>query len=87
MNSEEIKERQGTIVDVRTPEEYITGSVIGSVNIPLKEIPQSLEVLRSMKSPLVVCCASGIRSFRAHQFLVQQGIDCYDGGSWLDLKY
>lgn len=79
-----MKEKQGTVVDVRTPEEYRGGNVAGSINIPLKEIPLRIEELKNLKAPLVVCCASGIRSSKAQGYLAQQGIECYDAGSWLN---
>ena len=82
-----IKEKHGTIVDVRTPAEFMDGNVIGSINIPLKEITQRIEELKSMNAPLVLCCASGSRSERAYNFLAQQGINCCNGGSWLNVNY
>lgn len=88
MNTEKIiKEKQGTIVDVRTREEFMGGNVAGSVNIPLQQIPQRMEELKNLKQPLVLCCASGNRSGQAHQFLSQQGIECCNGGSWLTVNY
>lgn len=88
MNVEKIiKEGKGTIVDVRTPEEFAGGHVSGSVNIPLSEIPQRMDEIRSLEQPLVLCCASGGRSGQATSFLSQQGIECSNGGSWLDVNY
>ncbi len=88
MNVEKIiKEKQGTIVDVRTPEEFIGGSVAGSVNIPLQELPNRMNEIKTLKTPLVLCCASGSRSSMAHGFLAQQGVECCNGGSWLDVNY
>ena len=75
-----------TIVDVRTPEEYMGGSVAGSVNIPLQEITQRVNEFKSMKQPIVLCCASGGRSGQATAYLQAQGIDCSNGGSWLDVN-
>lgn len=54
-----LKEKKGTIVDVRSPEEFMGGNVVGSINIPLLEIPQRLEELKTLKQPLILCCASG----------------------------
>ncbi|MCE9538158.1 MAG: rhodanese-like domain-containing protein [Bacteroidetes bacterium] len=82
-----VKEKQGTIIDVRSPDEFRGGNVTGSINIPLQEIPQRIEELKDLKVPLVLCCASGNRSGQAHNYLVQQGIECYNGGSWLDVNY
>jgi rhodanese-related sulfurtransferase len=88
MNIEKIiKEQQGTIVDVRTPGEFMGGNVAGSINIPLQEIHQRIDELKHLKQPLVLCCASGNRSGQATQFLTQQGIECFNGGSWLDVNY
>ena len=88
MNAEQIiKEKKGTIVDVRTASEFMGGNVEGSINIPLQEIQQRIDELKNLKEPLVLCCASGNRSGMATQFLSQQGIECCNGGSWLDVNY
>jgi phage shock protein E len=88
MNIEKIiKEKQGTIVDVRTPGEFRAGNVKGSINIPMQEIQQRIDELKNFKQPLVLCCASGGRSGQAHGFLSRQGIECINGGSWLELNY
>ncbi len=88
MNIEDvIKEKQGTIVDVRTPNEFMGGNVEGSINIPLQEITNKIDELKKLKQPLVLCCASGNRSGQAHRYLIQQGIECLNGGSWMDVNY
>jgi rhodanese-related sulfurtransferase len=88
MNAEKIiKEKQGTIVDVRTTDEFRGGNAEGSINIPLQEIDRRMEELKTLKQPLVLCCASGGRSGQATQYLMQQGIECCNGGSWLDVNY
>jgi len=76
-----------TIVDVRTPAEFMGGHVTGSINIPLQEIPHRLDELKALKQPLVLCCASGNRSGQATQFLKGHNIDCVNGGSWLGVNY
>lgn len=88
MNVEQIiKEKSGTIVDVRTQNEYRGGHVTGSINIPLHEIPSKIEELKNLKAPLVLCCASGNRSAQARGYLSQQGIECCNGGAWLDIEF
>ncbi len=88
MSREEIiKNNQGTIVDVRTPREFRGGSVFGAVNVPLNEIPQRLNELKEIKSPLILCCASGSRSGQATDFLSRQGVECINGGSWLEVNH
>lgn len=76
-----------TIIDVRTPGEFLGGHVAGSINIPLGEIPARIDEIRDMKQPLVLCCASGNRSGQATIFLKQHGIECTNGGSWFDVNF
>ena len=76
-----------TIVDVRTYPEFSGGNVVDSINIPLNEIPARLEELKSLKTPIILCCASGMRSEQAQNYLSQNNIECYNGGSWLDVNY
>ncbi|MBJ7879193.1 rhodanese-like domain-containing protein [Gelidibacter salicanalis] len=87
MNREEIiKTSAGTIVDVRTPMEFMGGSVSDAVNIPLNEIPHRIDELKEMKAPLILCCATGNRSGQAEDFLSRQGVICLNGGSWLEVN-
>lgn len=88
LNPEDIiKSGKGSIVDVRTRGEFMGGHVAGSVNVPLDEITTQIELLRELPQPLVLCCASGNRSSQAERFLSQLGIECVNGGSWLDVNY
>ena len=82
-----ITENQGTIVDVRSYGEFLGGNVANSINIPLNEIPERIEELKKLKAPLILCCASGNRSGQAQHFLSQHGLECYNGGSWLNVNY
>lgn len=82
-----ILEGKGTVVDVRSRMEFMGGNVADSKNVPLDEINQHIDELKAMPQPLVLVCASGNRSGMAHHFLSAQGIECYNGGSWLDVNY
>lgn len=84
--SEKLKTGKAVIVDVRTPEEFMGGHVAGSINIPLDEVPMRLEDFKKMNN-IVLCCASGGRSGQATMFLQQNGIECSNGGSWLNVNY
>ena len=75
-----------TIVDVRTPGEYMGGHVAGSINIPLQEIQDRLEEVKALPQPIILCCASGNRSGQATSFLKSHGVECSNGGSWLDVN-
>ncbi len=83
--AEIIKTGQATIIDVRSPGEFMGGHVAGSINIPLQEIPERLEEFKQMKN-IVLCCASGNRSGQAMLFLKQHGIEAENGGSWMDVN-
>lgn len=77
-----------SIVDVRSPQEFMGGHVAGSINIPLAEVPNRLEEFKQMKQPIVLCCLSGGRSGQATQYLKQQGIqNVYNGGGWMDVNF
>lgn len=75
-----------TILDVRTPEEFIEANVRGSINIPLLQIEHRLDEIKSLPQPIIVCCASGMRSGQATIFLKNWGVDCKNGGSWMDVN-
>jgi phage shock protein E len=53
-----------TVLDVRTPSEFAGGSYPGAVNIPLAALAARTRELRRDR-PVVVYCASGVRSARA----------------------
>lgn len=74
------------LVDVRTPEEFSSGHVKGSVNIPLDSIPKQLGKFKG-KSHIVVFCRSGNRSGQAKAFLNQNGFgNVTNGGTWQDIN-
>ena len=88
MTTEEaMKDNEGTIVDVRTRGEFSGGSVAGAVNIPLIELPHRVDELKEMKAPLIFCCSSGNRSGQATKYVSRQGVECVNGGSWLEVNY
>lgn len=74
------------IVDVRTPGEYASGHIRGSVNIPLDKLSQNLNKLSKDKA-IITCCASGMRSASARSILKSRGYDrVYNGGGWAGLR-
>ncbi|WP_066627753.1 rhodanese-like domain-containing protein [Labilibacter marinus] len=79
----EILENGATIIDVRTPGEFSMGHVDGSINIPLDQIQHKLKKIKKMPTPLVLCCASGIRSANATAILQRNSVlDVHNGGRW-----
>lgn len=78
----DIIEKGALIIDVRTKEEYKTGHIKGSLNIPLNEIDEAMTWLVK-DVPVVVLCASGSRSAVAEKILKANGFEkVYNGGSW-----
>ena len=70
------------ILDVRTKQEFDSGHVKGSVNIPLDSLGGKIKKIKQMNKPVVACCASGMRSGTATTKLKQHGIDAINGGGW-----
>jgi len=77
----------GTIVDVRTHAEFSGGHVVGSINFPLQEITNHIEEIRAMEQPIIFCCASGNRSGQATNYFKSIGVECENGGSWLEVNH
>lgn len=75
-----------TVIDVRSYIEFMGGHVANSINIPLYELPQRFEEIKAIKTPIVLCCASGNRNAQATNFLKDLGIECTNGGSWLKVN-
>lgn len=80
------KETIGTVIDVRSYGEFVGGHVAGSINIPVNEIIGKIDEIREMKTPIVLCCASGGRSAMATQMLQEAGIECKNGGPWTSVQ-
>lgn len=75
------------LVDVRTPEEFMDGSVEGAINIPLDEIPERVEEFTG-KGEIILFCQSGNRSEHAKMYLEHHDIeDLWNGGGWYDVDY
>lgn len=73
------------IIDVRTREEFNSGHVKGSLNIPLQNLSAQLNKISKAK-PVIVCCASGMRSGSAKTVLQSKGYTVYNGGGWTSLQ-
>lgn len=74
------------IIDVRNPGEFAAGRIEGSKNIPLQEIRSNVKKIKALKKPIVVCCASGMRSGQAKMILEKEGIEVENAGGWRALK-
>jgi rhodanese-related sulfurtransferase len=82
--AQKIKEG-ATIIDVRTPEEFKSGHVKGSINIPLDKVQNQSGKLDKTKA-VITCCRSGARSGMAADVLKRNGFECYNGGPWTSVR-
>jgi len=80
----EALEQGAKIIDVRSPEEFKYGNVAGSINMPVERLNDTaIKKLKKLNAPLVVCCASGMRSASAKGILLQKGItEVHNAGGW-----
>jgi rhodanese-related sulfurtransferase len=62
------------LVDVREPDEYEAGHVPGAVLVPLASVATALDQF-SADGPTYVICRTGARSYRACEFLADQGLE------------
>jgi len=79
-------ENDAQIIDVRTKEEFQRGHIPGSVNIPLQVLGNNLSGIPK-DEPLILCCASGMRSGSAASMLKSKGFtNVHNGGAWTSLQ-
>ena len=75
------------ILDVRTPGEYASGHIKGSINIPVDQLRNNMGKLKSKQTPIITCCASGMRSASAKSILASAGYEkVFNGGGWYGLQ-
>ncbi|MBC5637190.1 MULTISPECIES: rhodanese-like domain-containing protein [Ornithinibacillus] len=66
--------RKAQLIDVREPQEFKNGHILGSRNIPVTQMKQRLIEIRKDK-PVYLYCQSGARSARAAQLLHKKGYE------------
>ena len=76
-----------TVVDVRTPAEFVGGHNEGSINIPLQEIETRISELEKINGDILLCCASGGRSGLATTILQTKGFkNVENAGPWTNVR-
>jgi rhodanese-related sulfurtransferase len=68
------------ILDVRTDREYQSGAIKNAKHIPLDDLRNHVDALKKLNKPIIVYCASGVRSGKAAKFLNLNNIDAVNGG-------
>ncbi|MGP7816217.1 rhodanese-like domain-containing protein [Niallia sp. 01092] len=74
VTEEEFREgyRKAQLIDVREPNEFEAGHILGARNIPLSQLKMRKGELRPDK-PVYLYCQNGLRSGRAAEFLHRKG--------------
>jgi len=62
------------LLDVRTPEEFLLGSITGAVNIPVDELRNRVAEVPKDKR-VIIYCAVGLRGYVAYRILLQNGFN------------
>lgn len=58
-------EQDVTLLDIREVEEYEAGHLEGSFNVPIRTLPQNLNLLPDLNAPIVVICKGSSRAVLA----------------------
>jgi rhodanese-related sulfurtransferase len=80
----ELVKQGAIIVDVRTPQEFKSGHLKGSKNIPLQTLSNSISKLKGKE--VVLVCRSGGRAGSAKGILSSHGITAHNAGAWQNLR-
>jgi rhodanese-related sulfurtransferase len=69
-----INREEALVVDVREPNEFATGHVLGAKNLPLARLDSSgADLAKRKERPVIVYCDGGERSAKALASLKKQG--------------
>lgn len=83
---QELLDKGAIILDVRTQKEWDNGHIENAKHIPIDDLQNHVEELKNLDKPIITCCASGVRSAKAAEFLNLNNIVSTNGGGWVSLK-
>jgi NADPH-dependent 2,4-dienoyl-CoA reductase/sulfur reductase-like enzyme/rhodanese-related sulfurtransferase len=66
--------RNGFLVDVRTPQEFMQGHIPGAINMPIDELRCRMNELPKNRG-IYIYCQIGLRGYLASRILLQSGFD------------
>ena len=71
-----INREKANVVDVRSAEEFASGHLIGAKHVAVENISSELnKTVPDKKRPLILVCASGMRSQKAQRIALQMGYE------------
>ena len=83
----ELVKKGAVILDVRSKGEFASGNIQGSINISVDQLSNNLPKLKDKNTPIITCCASGMRSASAKSILKSNGyVEVHNGGGWQSLQ-
>ena len=77
---QEYLDKGAILLDVRTKQEWNAGHIKKAIHIPLDQLNNRLNEVKKLKKPIIVYCASGVRSGKAAKFLSLNNIEAINGG-------
>lgn len=80
----QLMQQGAIIIDVRSAAEFSSGHIKKSKNIPLASLQNRSSKFKK-DQPIILCCATGMRSGTAKRSLKSQGFEVYNGGGWMSL--
>ena len=84
-NIKEFIDDNAVIIDVRSESEFNSGNLVGSVNVPLKDLMYRVNEFEKEKKYITVCTV-GMRAESAKKFFKKRGFQVVNGGRWSTLK-
>lgn len=86
-----INRENAMVVDIRSPEAFVTGHIVDAISLPYPELEKKYKKLEKFKSqPIVITCATGLESPRAAELLMKYGFKTHvlNGGirGWKDAE-
>ena len=76
----EMLQNGAKVIDVRSKGEFAGGSFPGAINIPLDELSAKVNSIGKKDQPVIVYCASGMRSSSAQRVLMSAGYENVENG-------
>ena len=84
-NIKEFIDDNAVIIDVRSESEFNSGNLVGSVNVPLKDLIYRVNEFEKEKKYITVCTV-GMRAESAKKFFKKREYQVLNGGRWSNLK-
>ena len=84
-NIKQFIDDNAVIIDVRSESEFNSGNLVGSVNVPLKDLMYRVNEFEKEKKYITVCTV-GMRAESAKKFFKKRGYQVVNGGRWSTLK-